>query len=200
MQEGNKVVKDLFDDLSQLAVGQNFDELTAQTDYVHIPIKKPNKQSFIRVSPDEKHRVELAMLELDAGAGGDRQLFVVHPSILPAVADLPGLDQRIVLLCVARPENTPFLWPLKAPKAKNGRKESWSLSALEIARRAMKEWLRVTPNMAMGCYVATISKANWPEPKWPDLTMNDMLRRALGDGGVITSIDHPAIKALRGEA
>ncbi len=71
---------------------------------------------------------------------------------------------------------------------------------MEIARRAMTAWIRVTPSMPMGCYVATVAKATWPEPKWPDLTMNEMLRRAVGDEGVITSVDHPAIKALRGEA
>jgi hypothetical protein len=191
---------DLFDDLSQLAVDQNFDELTAEANFVHIPIHKPKKQCFIRVSPEERHRVQLAMLELDIGIGGDRQLFIVLPSILRAVSDLPGLSERIVMLCVARPENTPFLWPIKKPQEKSGRKDSWSRSALEIARLAMKQWLRVTPNMPMGCYVATVAKATWPEPKWPDLTMNEMLRRAVGEEGVITAPDHPALKALRGEA
>ena len=191
---------DLFADLSQLAVNQNFDELTTQTDFVHIPIRKPNRQCFIRVSPEERHRVQLAMLELDTGTGGDRPLFIVLPSILPAVADLPGISPRIVMLAVARPESTPFLWPIKTPNEKGGRKDAWSRSALEIARRAMTEWLRVAPNMAMGCYVATIAKASWPEPKWPELTMNEMLRRAVGEEGVIQTLDHPALKALRGEA
>jgi len=191
---------DPFADLSNLSVNQNFDELTAETDFVHIPIRKPNKQCFIRVSPEDKHRVSLAMLELDAGTGGDRELFIVHPTILPSVADLPGLSQRVVVLSVARPESTPFLWPIKTPNEKSGRKDGWSRSALEIARRAQKEWIRVTPNMPMGCYVATVAKATWPEPKWPDLTMNEMLRRAVGESGVIMAADHPAIKALRGEA
>jgi hypothetical protein len=191
---------DLFDDLDKLAVDQNFDELTTEIDFVHIPIRKPNKQCFIRVSPEERHRLRLAMLELDTGTGGDRELFIVHPSILPAVADLPGLSQRIVMLCVARPESTPFLWPIKTPNEKSGRKDAWSRSALEIARRAIKDWIRVTPNLAMGCYVATVAKASWPEPKWPELSMNEMLRRAVGEDGVITTHDHAAIKALRGEA
>lgn len=191
---------DLFSDLSKLSVNQSFDELTAETDFVHIPLRKPNKQCFIRVSPEERHRVQLAMLELDAGTGGDRELFIIHPGILPSVADLPGLSQRIVMLCVARPESTPFLWPIKTPQERSGKKDAWSRSALEIARRAMKDWIRVTPNMPMGCYVATVAKAAWPEPKWPELTMNEMLKRAVGEEGVITDVGHPAIKALRGEA
>jgi hypothetical protein len=198
MSTNNKT--DLFDDLSQLTVAQNFDELTAETDFVYIPIRKPKKQCFIRVSPEERHRVQLAMLEIDVGTGGDRELFIVHPTILPVVSDLPGLSQRIVMLCVARPENSPFLWPIKTPNEKTGRKDSWSRSALEVARRAQREWLRVTPNMAMGCYVATVAKATWPEPNWPELPMSEMLRRALGEAGVIAGTDHPAIKALRGEA
>ena len=190
--------KNLFDDLSLLAVDQSFDELTAETQFVHIPMRKPNKQCFIRVSPQDQHRIQLAMLELDGGTG-DRELFIVHPTILPTVSDLPGLSQRIVMLAVARPENTPFLWPIKTPNEKSGRKDSWGRSALEVARLAMKSWLRVTPNMAMGSYVATVAKAEWPEPKWPELTMNEMLKLAVGEAGVITAADHPALKKLRGE-
>jgi hypothetical protein len=54
--------------------------------------------------------------------------------------------------------------------------------------------------MQMGCYIATIAAAEWPEPKWPDLTMNEMLKLAVGEAGVITTLDHLAIKTLRGEA
>jgi hypothetical protein len=190
---------DLFQDLSKLSVNQDFDELTTQTDYVYIPLRKPNRQCFIRTSPKEEHRVQLAMLEIDAGTGGDRQLFIVLPSILPDVADLPGLSQRIVILGVARPENTPFLWPLKTPNEKNGKKDSWGRSALEIARLATDKWIRVTPSLSMGCYVPTIATAKWPEPQWPDLAMNELLRRAVGEKGVIQDLHHPAIRALRGE-
>lgn len=117
----------------------------------------------IRVFLAPEHRVQLAMLEIDAGTGGDRELFIFPPTILPAVSDLPGIRPRVLMLCVAKPEFTPLRWPIKTPKERSGRKDTWSRSALEIARLAMKNWLRVTPVVSMGSYMATVAKANWPE-------------------------------------
>ncbi len=191
--------QDPFADLSRLAINQNYDQLTATVDFVHVPIKKPNKQSFIRVSPRDEHRISLAMLELNSGIS-ERELFVVLPEFLPAVADLPGLSNRLLVLCVARPENSPFLWPIKVPTETTSRRDTWAMSAMEAARRAMREWVRVTPNMQMGCYTIHTAKASWPEPTWPELSMNEMLKRALGEKGIIQGPDHPAVVQLRGEA
>ena len=191
---------DLFADLSALAVNQSFDELTAAVDYCSIPLRKPGKQCFIRVSPDERHRITVAMLELEAATGGDRELFIIHPSVLPDIVDLPSISQRMIILYVMRPENTPALWPIRMPKENSGRKDTWARSALRGCT-AGHEGLakRVSPNMQLGGYIAHVAKAEWPEPVWPDLAMEELLRRAVGDEGVITSATHPAIKALRGE-
>jgi len=189
---------DLFDNLDKLAVDQSFDALTTKVDFVHIPHRKPNKQSFIRVSPDPAHRIQLAMLEVESGVGGDKELFVVLPEVVPGIADLPGLSHRLVVLAVARPENSPFLWPIKLPNESGRSTGNWGHSAMEIARQAKTQWLRVSANLQMGCYVATVATADWPEPKWPELTMSEMLRRSFGESGIIQTVDHPVVRTLRG--
>lgn len=195
----NSNPQDVFADLSKLTLNQSFDALTSNPDYVLIPVHKPGKQSFIRVSPDPKHAVQLAALEVDAGAGGDRELYIVQPNVVSALADLSGLSNRLVVLCVARPENDPFLWALKLPSGTSRQGQRWAHSALEIARRAKAEWVRVESKVLMGCYVAHPASAKWPDPVWPDLDMGELLRRGFGEKFVIDSPQHPVVRALRGE-
>ena len=189
-----------FANLDQLALPQNFDSLATKVKYSCIPCRKPGKQSFVRVSPKPEHRGTFAMLEIDAGFGTDREQFLVTPELMSALADLPGLSPRMLILAVSRPENSPFLWPLKLLET-SGLKNGWNVSALDIAKQAEQDWLRVMPNMAMGCYTATVATADWPEPEWPpSLSFGEILERAFGAGNVITDLSHPAVKALRGEA
>ena len=189
-----------FANLDQLALPQNFDSLATTVEYSYIPCRKPGKQSFVRVSPRPEHRRNFALLEIGAGFGSDQEQFLVVPELMSALADVPGLSPRKLVLAVSRPENSPFIWALRLPNNNTGRKDSWAFSALDIAEQAEKKWLRVMPNMSMGCYVATIATADWPEPEWPPLSFSEILERAFGAGNVITDLSHPALKALRGEA
>ena len=185
-----------FANLDQLALPQNFDSLATTVEYSYIPCRKPGKQSFVRVSPEPEHRGDFAMLEIDAGFGTDREQFLVAPELMPALIDVPGLSPRRLVLAVSRPESSPFLWALRLPNNNTGRNDSWAFSALDIAKQAEQKWLRVMPNMAMGCYVATVATADWPEPEWPPLSFSEILERAFGAGNVITDLSHPALKAL----
>ena len=188
-----------FANLDQLALPQNFDSLETKLEYTYIPCRRPGKQSFVRVSPKPEHRGTFAMLEIGAGFGSDQEQFLVMPELMSALADVPGLSPRMLVLAVSRPENSPFLWTLKLPNNNTGHKQGWNLSALDIAKQAEQKWLRVEAKMEMGCYVATVATADWPEPKWPDLPFNEILERAFGVGNVITDLQHPALKTLRGE-
>ena len=189
-----------FANLDQLALPQNFNSLTTAVEYSLIPCRKPGKQNFVRISPKPEHRGNFAMLEIGAGFGADREQFLVMPELMSVLADVPGLSPRMLVLAVSRPESSPFLWALRLPNNNTGRKDGWAVSALDIARQAEQKWLRVMPNMQMGCYVATVATADWPEPKWPELSFSEILERAFGAGNVITDLSHPALKALRGEA
>ena len=188
-----------FANLADLALPQNFDSLTVSIEYSVIPCNKPGKQAFVRVSPNPEHRDNFAILQIGAGFGTDREQFLVMPQLMSALTDLPGLSAYKLVLAVSRPENSPLIWPLRLPNNTTGRNDNWALSALDIAKQAEHKWLRVMPNMQMGCYVATVATADWPEPEWPDLSFSQLLERSFG-GNLITDLSHPAIKTLRGEA
>jgi hypothetical protein len=188
-----------FENLAALSLPQDFDSLTAPIQYSVIPCKKPGRQAFVRVSPKPEHRGNFAMLDINSGFGSDREQFLVVPQLMPALSDLPGLSAYKLVLAVARPENSPFLWPQRLPNINTGRTDSWAHSAMEIAEKAEHKWLRVIAKIEMGSYASVVATADWPEPEWPDLTFSQLLERSFG-GNIITDLSHPAIKALRGEA
>jgi hypothetical protein len=53
--------------------------------------------------------------------------------------------------------------------------------------------------MNLGAYEVSEAAADWPEPEWPDLPFNEILRIAF-KGRVIETLDHATLKRLRGEA
>jgi hypothetical protein len=154
-----------------------------------VPVRKPDRQSFIRVNPDSAYRLEVAMLELK----DDREIFVVEPSL---INDLPGEVSARLLLATINRQGVIFLWPARLPNPEGGRDE-WSRSALEAAELAQKGWVRVVANMSLGAYEVFQATGNLPEPEWPDISFTTLLEIAFRDK-FIRSLDDPAVKKLRG--
>jgi hypothetical protein len=53
--------------------------------------------------------------------------------------------------------------------------------------------------MSLGAYEHTIAESVMADPVWPDLSYQELVRIAFGDL-MVTSIDHPVVKRLRGLA
>ena len=62
----------------------------------------------------------------------------------------------------------------------------------------MERWIRVTANMHLGAYEITEATAKMPDPEWPAYTFHDLLKIGFRDR-IISSLDHPVLKRLRGE-
>ena len=54
------------------------------------------------------------------------------------------------------------------------------------------------PNKFLGAYEVYQAAASIPEPEWPDITFQEILRVAFKDQ-FISSQDHPVLRRLRGE-
>lgn len=154
-----------------------------------VPVRNPDRQSFIRVHPDPAYRLPTAVLELKA----DRETYLVEPSLIP---DLPGEVVPKVLFTAVSRQAVVFLWPIRLPDA-DGRHNSWSDTAMQGAMAAMENWVRVVPNLGLGGYELYIASAALPEPEWPDLSFSELLRIAFKDK-FIRSLDHPVVQKLRG--
>jgi hypothetical protein len=155
----------------------------------HIPIRKPSKESFIRVHPE--YSLDTTVLELKE----DQSIQLVNPALRPALAAESCVVVRRLVLGITR-QGTPFIWPLRLPA--EGKRDLWAMSALDAAEAAKSQWVRVRANLSLGGFEYDVARLDW-EPVWPAEPFNELLRKAF-KGAHIESLDHPTLKMLRGEA
>jgi hypothetical protein len=156
-----------------------------------VPVHKPKPQSFVRVRSDTNYREALAVLVFK---DEDNERYLLPPKI---AEQLPG--EYVVerhYTAITR-QNTVLLWPVRLP-GPDGRVNPWHQSAATAAEHAMHHWVRVKANRDLGAYEIIEAPAGIPDPDWPtDVTFQELIRIAYKDR-IVTSLDHPAVKRLRG--
>jgi hypothetical protein len=183
---------DLFADLNGLRLSQDFNaSLGVKKLFLTVPVRKPAKEWFIRTNPEL--RIEIYVLDLKE----DREVYWVSRELWSELASESTFGPRALYAAMNR-HNVLFIWPIRLPGA-DGKIDDWNRSALEAASMAATKWTRVASNMALGAYDVFQATADWPEPEWPEIPFNEILRIAF-KGRVIESLDHPTLKRLRGEA
>jgi len=187
---GKSTNEDLFD-LEKLRLSQNFAETVGvKKKIITVPVRKPHRQSFIRVHPDESWRLETAVLELKE----DRETYLVDRELWP---ELPGEIVPKVLYTTINRQGVVFLWPVRLP-GEDGRLDAWNRSAHAAAELATKKWVRIGANISLGAYEVFEATGNFPEPEWPDIGFEGLFNIAFKNM-LIQSLDHPVIRNLRGE-
>jgi len=178
--------------LSALRISQDFLEQGGGAEKIitTIPVRKPERQVFVRVHPDPAFKFQTFLLEVKE----DNSTYLVDRSIWEHVSDL--VAPKVLLTEMSR-QGDLFLWPIKLPGA-DGRSDRWSESALVAAKHAETTWLRVSANMGLGGYDVFKAMAELPEPQWPDMDMNQIINLAFRDR-FIDSPSHDVIRRLRGE-
>ena len=156
-----------------------------------VPARKPSPQDFIRVHSAPEYRENFAMIDLKE----DREDYLVRPEVLQELAG--EVVFKTVFTAVNR-QGVIFLWPIRLP-APDDRKTDWPRSAREAAERAMTQWVRLKPNMSLGAYEIIVSESVMADPVWPEPTYQDLVRIAYRDR-MITTVDHPVVRRLRGLA
>jgi len=180
-------------DLENLRLSQNFRELVGVKKLlITVPVRKPGKQDFFRVRPGEDWRLETMVLEIKE----DRETYLVAPELWP---ELPGeLVPKVLLITINR-QGVIAIWPVRLP-GEDGRQDNWSRSALEAADLGRRNWIRLVANMSLGGYeIYQATRDDLPEPIWPDLSFQEILKIAFQDR-FIKTLDHSAIRRLKGAA
>jgi hypothetical protein len=179
-------------DLSTLRLNPSFLETAGVKKLLTtVPVRRPSKQEFIRVHPAPEYRENFAMIDLK----DDREEYLVLPGL---VQELMGEVVFKTLYTAVNRQGVVFLWSIKLP-ASDDRKTEWPRSQREAAELAMEQWVRVQANMGLGAYEIRVAESVMAEPVWPDLSYQELLRIAFRDR-MVTSIDHPVIKRLRGQS
>jgi hypothetical protein len=155
-----------------------------------VPVRKPNRQDFVRVHPDPSYRESpVGIIELKE----DRETYLVVKSM---AEELQGEFAAATLFTAITRQGVPFIWPVKLP-GPDGKHNEWHRSAAQAAKRAMTRWIRMTSNMHLGAYEIFEATANWPEPEWPDLPFQEILRIGF-HGRIVDTTDHPLVRRLKG--
>ena len=180
--------------VAALRLGQSFEEATGVRKLLTtVPVRKPHKQEWVRVHPDEDYRGTFAVIDLkEAG-----EFYLLTPEI---ARDLSNEIIKVTIYTVINRQHVVFLWPARLPTP-DGRINTWHTSAHEAAELAMKRSVRVKANMALGAYETDVTDNPIPEndPVWPDLPFVELLRIGfLKNGRWVNSHEHPVIKQLRG--
>jgi hypothetical protein len=178
-------------DPDALRLNQNFtDGAAVKKLLTTVPVRKPHPQDFVRVRPDPDWRLTpVGILELKE----DREVYLVRPLM---TVELGNEAATATLFTAITRQGTLFLWPVKLPRP-DGRKDEWNRSLHEGAELAMGSWLRVRANMNLGAYEFMTALNGLPDPVWPQLTFQEVLRIAFRDR-IIDTPDHPVVKRLRG--
>lgn len=179
-------------DLANLRIDPSFIENAGVTKLLAtVPVAKPHPQDFVRVHPGEDYRETLAVLEW----AEDREFFVVVPAV---ARELPGECVYVRLYTCVNRQGVVRLWPVKLPGS-DGQIIEWHRSLGEAAERAVDRWVRVKANRSLGAYEIFLGSPSIPEPEWPQVTFQELIRIGFKDR-LIDRLDHPLIAKLRGLA
>jgi hypothetical protein len=145
----------------------------------------------VRVHPDEEYRLDTAVISLN----DDRETYLVAPVLVRELVDecIP-----VTLFTTISRQGVLTLWPVRLP-GQDGKDMEWWRSAREAAELAMRSWVRMKANTALGADDIYAAAGNIPEPEWPQLTFHEILKIALREF-MVDSTDHPVIRKLRGMA
>ena len=176
-------------DPTRLRLAQSF-AAGATTRTSPITARKPDPHNWFMAHPDPAFH--FVTMVLDAKA--ERETYLVEPGLREELGR--ELTPKVIVPCITRQSNV-FLWPVSLPSS-TGRTNSWTQSALDAVQDAMQGWIRLVANSEAGGYDVYHPRVEIDPPKWPDLTLEDMLEKAFGHY-LIDSLDHPRVRALLGE-
>lgn len=179
-------------DLSRLRVVQDSGVAAGVKKHVAtIPVRKPDKFTWVRVHPDRAfHLLDAAVIQNKE----ENEVFLVDAALHDALA---SFIVTMALFPIMTRQGVLMLWPVRVPDL-SGRIDTWNESALEASTLATTEWVKLVANRSLGAYEIYTAPGDLGEPAWPELSLTDMLRIAF-KGKVITSMDHLMVRRLRGE-
>jgi hypothetical protein len=179
-------------DPTNLRLDQNYAETVGVKKLITtIPVKKPNKQTFFRIHSGEEWRDNFPIIDLK----DDGEEYIVARPLVPELITEVVIKQ--LRLGITRQGNLFFL-PLRLP-GPDGKDMAWWSSLREHADRAETHWLRVIANKELGAYEALQASDSLSEPEWDlqGLRFWNLIEIAFKKF-LITDLDHPVVKRLRG--
>jgi hypothetical protein len=177
-------------DIATYRINQNYGGTLGSKKLIsHVAVGKPAKGRFFRSSTADENSIDVFVYEDKI----DNVFYLVSP----AVAEVLGSSARAVTLHLAIDRaNNPFLIPVPLPDT-NGQRNPWPQSLLAAVEHAREKWVRIDSDKSAGVYQIYEAQGVLEEPKWPDLSLDDLVNIAFS-GRVISDLDHPKVLAAMG--
>jgi hypothetical protein len=158
-----------------------------------VPVRKPNKQDYVRVNPDPAFRLSpAALIEVRDDRG---EFYLLSPAMAAA---LPGEYVVATIYTAINRQGVLQLWPVKLP-GPDGKTHEAHRSAANAAELAMSRWIRIKWNRSLGAYETFVASEDLSDPVWPkDLPFTEILKIAFRDQ-YVDSPEHPLVQRLRGQ-
>jgi hypothetical protein len=178
-------------DPANLRLSQSFTETAAVKKLITtVPVKKPARQDFIRVHPDPACRENFPLVVLKQ----DKETYLV---VNPLVQVLANEIETTTLYLASNRQGVVFFWPVRLPTPDGRDFDAWR-SAREAAELATHNWIKLQWSSSLGAYETFEAVNQSVQPEWPtDLGYWELIRIAFKDH-IITDLDHPVVKRLRG--
>ena len=168
-------------------------DLGVTTEYTVIPIRNPKPDEFFRCVSGEDYSMDAHILSLKT----ENEWYLIDPDILPEIQLESQLRVMTLYVCVTM-NSTPFVTCIPQPD-EMGKINSWHESGHRTMEEAKLCWVRRQADKANGGYIVTKAmNAKLPDPKWPTMTLSEIIDRAFNKF-YIDDINHPVLQRLRGE-
>ncbi|GAH61280.1 unnamed protein product, partial [marine sediment metagenome] len=175
-------------DINKFKVSPLQQDINLSRQILRIPCKKPDKRRFFRVHPEMYTFLYLTEWVEDG------ENYLVSPDMVPVVGE--NAHQFKVYLGMYHPTHTLFLFPVRQPDPKGRSWPAWD-GQETACQTAMTKWVRMEWVQDASSYELINASGEIEDPPWPDKTLDEILAIAFS-GNVITDIDHPVIKSLKG--
>jgi hypothetical protein len=181
---------DVFANLDNLRLKQDFDRAKIKKPFTACPLRKPRRHEWFQSHPDRAFRFETSLFALKEEMSTDWYL----PVGKDVIAELdPGALYACVLFPWINRKSQVSLVPVQLYDA-DGRDNDWWASMREVmsVHAAQGKWIRISGgNQAYEVEIA--ENEALPDPVWPDVDLTTILRTAFKGGRLIDRLDHPVI-------
>ena len=176
-------------DLESLQLNQSFaDTLGVKRVRTHVPVGKPDRFEWMRVHPDPSYRGQFAIIKVK----NDRETYLVPPAM---TGELAAECVPAIVYTAVSSRGVVRLWDVRLPGA-DGKDMAWWKSQRQAAAAAETKWTRIWANMDLKANEYETSEST-AKPMFPEESFLELLKIGFVDR-IITSIDHPLVRRLRG--
>lgn len=157
-----------------------------------IPVRRPSKESWFRSHPNSNFRFPARVIELKEQG----ETYLVDRDLWGELDGESTFVRKLLVPVITR-QQALLIWPIRLP-GPDGRIDDWNGSAMQAAEIATSTWIRLSPNKSLGAYQVIAGPDPQSNVTWPEQSIQQLLEIAFR-GKIITSLDHPVLRQLRGQ-